>query len=209
MFKAHSFLRFLSLALPLLLMAESAFAWVGVGPDASCEVRTIQAAIDRIITRESHGDFNDPLIVIAGGNFNEALRINAGGSVLTIVGGYDSGCHGPVAGNTTTISAANRPGSVLTVNGGIALSLNSLNITGADTLGNGGGIDFDGTGTLDVTQVAIFGNQAAKRRAHSLGFRRPFALTPQYGFAVAHAQPHQTGSTIFSVGYAGRLVPMN
>ncbi len=160
MTRTRCFLRFLCLALPLLLMAESAFAWVGVGPDASCEVRTIQAAIDRIIARESHGDFNDPFIVIAGGSFNEALHINAGGSVLTITGGYDSGCHGPVAGSTTTISAANRSGSVLAVNGGIALSLNSLNLTGADTLGNGGGIDFDGTGTLDVAHVAIFGNHA-------------------------------------------------
>ncbi len=166
MFKAHRFLCFLSLALPLLLVAESAFAWVGVGPDASCEVRTIQAAIDRIIAREGQGDFVDPLIVVAGGQFNEALRINATGitgpnrAVLTIIGGYDAGCNAPVFGNTTTINAANRSAAELTISGVIDLSLDSLQLTGANTTKNGGGIVFGGGGTLNVTNVTIFGNHA-------------------------------------------------
>lgn len=54
---------------------------------------------------------------------------------------------------------------------------------------------------------AIFGNQAALARALRLGFRRPFALTPQYGFAVADRHPGGLGVGGFSVGYAGRLVP--
>jgi hypothetical protein len=67
MFKTHATLRILSLAFPLLLAASPASAWVGVGPSSSCEVRTIQAALDRIIARQSHGDFSDPLIVVAAG----------------------------------------------------------------------------------------------------------------------------------------------
>jgi hypothetical protein len=154
----------LSLAMPLLVLAEPALAWVGVGPDPSCEVRTIQAALDRIISRESHGDFVDPLIVVAAGTYNEALRINAAGisgsrAVVAMIGGYDSGCHGP-AGGDTTINAANRSASALTINGTIALSLDSLHITGGNTSGNGGGINFGGSGSLDLTNVSISGNHA-------------------------------------------------
>ena len=55
---------------------------------------------------------------------------------------------------------------------------------------------------------AIFGNRAALERALGLGFSRPFALTPQYGFAVADRQPERPRTDSFSVGFAGRLVPM-
>jgi len=55
---------------------------------------------------------------------------------------------------------------------------------------------------------AIFGNRAALRRAVTLGFHRPFTLTPQYGFKAASRGPHRPGSEAFSVGYAGRLVPV-
>ncbi|QBB71195.1 hypothetical protein ELE36_13000 [Pseudolysobacter antarcticus] len=166
MTRTPCFLRFLCLAVPLMLVAESAFAWVGVGPDSSCEVRTIQAAIDRIISRQVHGDFVDPHIVVAGGSFNEALQINAAGisggrAILTLTGGYDSGCHGPQIGSATTINATNRSRQVVAVNGTIALSLDSLQLTGASSTGNGGGIGFGGNGTLDVTNVSIFGNHAA------------------------------------------------
>ena len=165
MFKSISVLRFLLFAFPLLLVTESAFAWVGVGPDASCEVRTVQAAIDRIISRQVHGDFVDPHIVVAGGTFNEALQINArgiGGShaILTLTGGYDSGCHAPQAGSITTINAANRSRSVVAIEGTIALSLDSLQLSGANTAGNGGGIAFGGNGTLDVSNVSVIGNHA-------------------------------------------------
>lgn len=154
----------LSLALPLLLIAGPALAWVGVGPQSSCEVRTIQAALDRIISRQSHGDFSDPLIVVAAGTYNEALRINAAGisgsgAVVAMIGGYDSGCHGPTGG-ITTINATNRSTSALTVNGTIALSLDSLSITGGNTSGNGGGINFGGSGSLDLTNVTLSNNHA-------------------------------------------------
>jgi glycosyltransferase involved in cell wall biosynthesis len=55
---------------------------------------------------------------------------------------------------------------------------------------------------------AIFGNRAALRRAIGLGFHRPFTLTPQYGFRVASRGSGRPPSSTFSVGYAGRLVPM-
>jgi hypothetical protein len=161
MTRARCTFHLLSLALLLLLAAGPAFA-VGVGPSASCDVRTIQAAIDRILARERNGDFGDTNIVIAGGTYNEALQIGAGGSVLTMTGGYDSGCQIPTPGSVTKITAVNRSASALTVTGGISLTLASLNITGADTGGNGGGIFFDGSGTLDLTHVSIFGNHAAR-----------------------------------------------
>ena len=104
--------------------------------------------------------------MVASGTFNEALRIDARGiagsnAILTIIGGYDSGCHAPQEGGISVITAANRSASVVTVNGSIALSLDLLQLTGADTGGDGGGLYFDGTGTLDTIRVAIFGNHAA------------------------------------------------
>jgi len=127
-------------------------------------VRTIQAALNRIISREARGDFSDPTIVVAAGTYNEALKINAAGiagsgAVLTITGGYDSGCHGP-GGGITTINAANRLTSAFTINGAIALALDSLQITGGNTVGNGGGINFGGSGSLDVTNVSLSNNHA-------------------------------------------------
>lgn len=164
MFKALGHFRLLAFVFPILLMAGPTFAWVGVGPLPSCEVRTIQAAVDRIIARQRNGDFSDPNIAIAGGNFTGTLTFDnlPSGAVLHITGGYNAGCSGLEVGSTTRITAANPARSVLSINGGISLFLDSLQITGANTSGNGGGISFDGTGTLDAFRVSIFGNHAGR-----------------------------------------------
>ncbi|MEO5626721.1 MAG: hypothetical protein ABIQ70_11995 [Dokdonella sp.] len=152
-----------------LFVAVPASAWVGVGAAPTCEVRTIQAAVDRIMARERSGDFVDPLIVVTGGTFNEAVNVDGGGisgpnggAIVTIVGGYAADCSGPQSGLVTTIDATNRSASVLTIHGKIAVSLDTLSITGANTAGNGGGIDFDGAGTLDVTNVDLRNNHAGR-----------------------------------------------
>lgn len=156
-------------SLALFFCATPASAWVGVGAAPTCEVRTIQAAVDRIMSRERAGDFVDPLIVVTGGTFNEAVNVDGGGisgpnggAIVTILGGYAADCSGPQAGVVTTIDATNRSGSVLTIHGKIAVSLDTLSITGANTGGSGGGIDFDGAGTLDVTNVDVRNNHAGR-----------------------------------------------
>jgi predicted outer membrane repeat protein len=158
------FFRFPTLIFMLLTAATPAFAWVGVGAPPGCEVTTVQKAIDRVLAAERAGDFSDPFIVMSGGSFNEAVTIDnlPGNAVLTMTGGYNATCQAPEAGSVSTINAAHHSGSVLTVNGAISLSLKSLQFTGANTSGNGGGIDFDGTGLLDVINVSIFGNHAGR-----------------------------------------------
>jgi hypothetical protein len=49
-------------------------------------VRTIQAAIDRIIARQSHGDFSDPLIVVekVSGTISAAVEQRGGAGVTRV-----------------------------------------------------------------------------------------------------------------------------
>jgi glycosyltransferase involved in cell wall biosynthesis len=64
--------------------------------------------------------------------------------------------------------------------------------------------------TFGSSDAGIVGNRAAVERCARLGFRKPLALIPQYGFDVApsarvagHARMERE---CFVVGYAGRLV---
>ncbi|MEO5626723.1 MAG: hypothetical protein ABIQ70_12005, partial [Dokdonella sp.] len=149
----------------LLLVAVPASAWVGVGAAPTCEARTIQAAINTIMARQRNGDFSDPHIVVSAGSFNEALGIDGrdiNGHIITITGGYAADCSGPQASGETTITALHRNGSALTIRGSIAVSLDTLTFTGATTGGNGGGIYFDGAGSLDATNVHLHSNHASR-----------------------------------------------
>jgi glycosyltransferase involved in cell wall biosynthesis len=62
--------------------------------------------------------------------------------------------------------------------------------------------------TFRVADAGIVGNTAARERCVRLGFRKPIAIIPQYGFDV-DAQPRgvRPGSGPLRVGFAGRLVP--
>ncbi|MEO7758259.1 MAG: hypothetical protein ABIS07_16900, partial [Dokdonella sp.] len=62
----------------------------------------------------------------------------------------------------TTINALHRNGSALTIRGSITVSLDKLALTGATTSGNGGGIYFDGAGSLDATSVQLRNNHASR-----------------------------------------------
>ncbi|MEO5626722.1 MAG: hypothetical protein ABIQ70_12000 [Dokdonella sp.] len=166
MSRTHALSRYMrSVAFMFLFVAIPASAWVGVGAAPSCEVRTIQAAINKIMARQHNGDFSDPLVVVSGGSYNEALGIDGrdiNGHVIAITGGYAADCSGPQAGSVTTINALHRNGSALTIRGSIAVSLDTLTLTGANTGGNGGGIYFDGAGSLDVTNTVINFNHASR-----------------------------------------------
>jgi filamentous hemagglutinin family protein len=83
---------------------------------------------------------------LAAGTFIESLRINKS---LALTG----------AGAGDTIVNANGGGSTVTIPVG-NVTLNGLTITGGNTNSNGGGINFTGTGTLNVTNSIISGNTA-------------------------------------------------
>ncbi|MEO7912029.1 MAG: glycosyltransferase [Roseiflexaceae bacterium] len=60
-----------------------------------------------------------------------------------------------------------------------------------------------------ASDAGIVGNRAAVERCERLGFRKPLALIPQYGFDAAPAQfsgHARVKRERFVVGYAGRLV---
>jgi glycosyltransferase involved in cell wall biosynthesis len=57
-----------------------------------------------------------------------------------------------------------------------------------------------------AADAGIVGNSAAQERCARLGFRKPLALIPQYGFDVAPRRREELPGGRFVVGYAGRLV---
>ncbi len=60
--------------------------------------------------------------------------------------------------------------------------------------------------TFESSDAGIVGNRAAVARCERLGFRKPLALIPQYGFDVAPQPQRAAAHGRFVVGYAGRLV---
>ncbi len=113
-----------------------------------CTYATITAAI----AAASPGD---RLLVEGDRTFNENITIPI---TLTVQGGY-AGCASGSSARTTL--NGNASGSVVVVNRAIAVSLLNLNITNGNTGFEGGGIRFAwgaGTGTLNLTNVSIYGN---------------------------------------------------
>jgi len=113
-----------------------------------CTYATLAAAI----AAASPGD---RLLVEGGRTFAENITIPM---TLTLQGGYP-GCASASSARTTLDGSASGP--VVVVNRAISVSLRSLNITNGSTGFEGGGIRFawgDGTGTLNLSSVSIYGN---------------------------------------------------
>jgi len=128
------------------------------GPDAlnadrtvgsGCTYATIAAAI-------AAADPGDRLLIEGGVTFVENITID---KELILQGGY-SGC---ASGSTDRSTLdGNASGSAVIVNQAIAVSLENLNITNGVSGVEGGGIRFaigTGTGSLQLTNVQIYGNQ--------------------------------------------------
>ncbi len=95
-------------------------------------------------------------MIEGGRTFTENLTIPI---TLTVEGGYP-GCASGSSARTTL--DGNASGSVVIINRAITVALQNLNITNGNTGAEGGGIEFalgDGTGTLHLTNIDIFGNQ--------------------------------------------------
>ena len=167
-------LRALLLALPLLLAAPQASAFLTVGPRANgCAFQTIQAAIDNVLTRERNGDFSTFFIAVTGGFYGEALRVdgtgisdprlgqNGQGALVYILGGFNPACDDSRdAQYSVTINASGTTGaSELKVSGNSRVYLDLLTLSGANG-GAGGGVSFTGSGLLDMTNVRVVLNHA-------------------------------------------------
>ena len=115
-----------------------------------CTYATIAAAI----VAASSGD---TLLIEGGRTFTENLTLPIS---LTIQGGYD-GCASGSTERTTIDGSASNP--VVTIQAGLSVTLTQLNLTNGSTGLDGGGIRFargSGTGTLNLTNVHIYGNTA-------------------------------------------------
>ncbi|MBN2006326.1 MAG: S8 family serine peptidase, partial [Anaerolineae bacterium] len=113
-----------------------------------CTYATIAAAI-------ASASPGDTLLLEGGRTFVENITIPI---TLTVQGGYDGCASGSTA--RTTLDG-NTSGSVVIVNQAIAVTLQNLNITNGSSGLEGGGIRFAlgaGTGTLNLTNVMIYGN---------------------------------------------------
>jgi hypothetical protein len=161
-----------------LLTAHPATAIVTVGPktdNLGCTFQSIQKAVDSVLALErSNSPDTDPFIAIAGGRvYNEKVVVDGSGvsdyrnplgqkgAYVAIFGNFDDHCDG--ATNTPALISAGGSqsgNSVIRINGFTALSLNDLILANAVVSGNGGGIDFESSGLLDLTRVEITNNQA-------------------------------------------------
>ena len=115
--------------------------WVAVN-NGPCSFSSIQAAIDAAP--------NGATLLTANGIFVESFDVT-GSKVLTIVGGYDLNCTGPLPGLITEIHAS-AAGSVVDVSESV-LTLRNLDLSGGTSFG--AGVDVLGSSkvTLDNTDV--------------------------------------------------------
>ena len=60
--------------------------------------------------------------------------------------------------------------------------------------------------TFRAADAGIAGNNAARERCLRLGFRKPIATIPQYGFEIDPRPRRRSSDGMFRVGFAGRLV---
>src|SRR5262249_10109508 len=132
----------------LLTVVSPASALVKVGPGMDCNFTKIQDAINAVLADERNG-LADPYIAVAGDlTYNEVLNIDGsnisgfdpvfGGAhfdqpFVQIYGDYDSDCQKEVDGSISTVSAANKSGSVMFIHGNrsVQVVLNHLTLSDA------------------------------------------------------------------------------
>jgi predicted outer membrane repeat protein len=165
----------LLLALSLLFVAQSAQALTSVGP--GCTYSSLATAVNDLMNNERAGHNVDPYIAVVGGIvYNEAVTVNSdnitsykilgvstGQAFVQIYGDYDATCGTENEnGSTATVSASGKSAPVLSIHGNkpVSVILNHLSLANATINGSGGGINFTGSGTLDLTNVDVTNNVA-------------------------------------------------
>lgn len=181
----NAILRTCAVCLACLLGAATAHAicavgitpkiWVGdVATDSKCGANTIQAAIDSVSCPNTQ-------IYITGEHLYTKQALNIQGKSLSLVGSTDL-CGVVPASPTSAVRTISGKGqtssSVITIGGSSAVTLDGIEITGGQIDGNssGGGIFFNGTGSLTLIDTLIFGNSA--------GFGGGINMSPSGGDAT-------------------------
>jgi hypothetical protein len=130
---------------------------MGIG--SSCNFSTIKEAVDA----SASGD----TIVIDGGQSYDGEHLLIDGKSITIKAGPCA----PIIGGGSPAAATANPqvtlsgnfgagSAILTINGAASVNLIDLKLTGNHSSGNGGAIEYIGTGTLTLGNVSVTGNTA-------------------------------------------------
>jgi hypothetical protein len=130
-----------------------------VGTDPACDFSTVQAAINAAAAHLGP----DAVHVARNATYSQqAIRI--GSQDLDLVGGFDDctqALNGTPSGTTTLSGSGGAGDSVITITGGGRRVLSHLNITGGDdTEGGGGGVDYSGSGAVEISDTVVGGNRA-------------------------------------------------
>jgi hypothetical protein len=151
--------RFALIALALLAGTQAVAAVYKVGPatDSQCTHTTLAAAITSAVANPGADTIR---ITNSQPYLNQALTISSNDD-LEIIGGF-LGCSRatPEPGVKIVIDGANA--SVLRILGNGRVTMRNLEISGGNAVGGseGGGIYFQGNGTLDIADSAIINNIA-------------------------------------------------
>jgi predicted outer membrane repeat protein len=137
----------------------TAYFMVGAGgTQAGCGYATIQQAVDA--EAAYHG--NDDRIYITRTQTYTAQAITVGAQGVRIIGGVDDCNHYEPSGVTVVSGAGGAASSVFTIRGAANVTFSNLDITDGDdgSAGAGGGIDYQGSGTLAIDHTNVEGNRA-------------------------------------------------
>jgi predicted outer membrane repeat protein len=148
------------IAMATIAFASHAGAFVvyKVGGDADCPYSTIQDAVDAAAANPG-----TDYVWIAMNAIYTGQQVTITDQDVIVEGGFTDCDDIDVDTAVTTVSGAgNAGGAVFTVRGTSNVYFGNLSITGASRDGDasGGGIDFDGVGSLILQQTAVTNNSA-------------------------------------------------
>jgi len=149
-----------TLAIAALLASSGASAAIlTVGAAGSgCNHLTVQAALNAAMaTPES-----DVIRITRSATYTQQeISFNSGNQEIELTGGFSS-CTAIDADNIATRLSGAGGGAlpVLTVRGNGVVRLRKLEIINGDAAGNGGGINYEGNGILDIANSTIASNEA-------------------------------------------------
>lgn len=134
---------------------------------ATCDAPTIEAAIAMAVQLGDHNELRITRDVAGGAWLEQHLYVED--LDLDIVGGFDTCDDDSPTGRTEMLTRDGEPLPVLTIRGASSVGLQGMVISGgsgSDTY-PGGGIDFRGSGSLTLAEVALISNGRVGMGSHS------------------------------------------
>ena len=181
--------------------------------DAACTHNDIQSAIDSATCASGTNIYITNELSYTG------VHLNVTNKRIALIGRDAASKCGPVTppicdgvcpGPTSPLASISSPdaqghatnGSTITVSGNSSLTLRYLNITGGTTTGDGGGVHFDGTGTLGLDTTWIRGGHASNGGAIAFNGQDASVLTIGPNVLMADNQADVSGGGIAATGNA-------